>query len=257
MAEPERMAEVFVAGCRNEVWGKIMKLVVILLAAGLMNSPLQAEGADQKTAPTPTPTENASTQAPKAVVASAGPQNSKQEAKETKGDPGKAAALPATPEYAIGTEDVLAINVWKEPEISGTVPVRPDGKVTVPLIGEIQAKGLTPTELETNITKALRTFVANPEVSVIVKEVHSQKFNILGEVGKPGSYPLAKPTTVIDALALAGGFRDFAKVTKIYVLRVRSDGSRHTLPFNYKDVIKGKRFEQNVELMPGDTIIVP
>lgn len=180
----------------------------------------------------------------------------KAELKE-KEDPRKATQLPQTPEYSIGTDDVLAINVWREPELSRTVPVRPDGKVTIPLVGDILAKGLTPNELETNISKALKSFVANPEVSVIVQEVHSVKFNILGEVAKPGSYPLAKPTTVLDALALAGGFKDFAKVTKIYVLRVRSDGSRHTLPFNYKNVIKGKQFEQNVELLPGDTIIVP
>jgi polysaccharide biosynthesis/export protein len=165
--------------------------------------------------------------------------------------------LKVPPEYTIGSEDVLAINVWKEPEISRTVPVRPDGKVSVPLIGEIQAKGLTPKQLQANIAEALRSYLANPEVSVIVQEVHSQKFNVLGEVARPGSYPLATPTTVLDALAVAGGFRDFAKVTKIFVLRVRLDGSRERIPFNYKEVVKGARFEQNVELQPYDTIIVP
>jgi polysaccharide biosynthesis/export protein len=221
-----------------------MKLTFILLAASLISSPL-SHGADQKNPAAPAQgvasTQNAA--APNAVAA--------------KEDPRKALTLASTPEYAIGTEDVLAINVWKEPELSRTVPVRPDGKVTVPLIGDIQAKGLTPNQLEVNISTALKSFVANPEVSVIVQEVHSQKFNILGEVGKPGSYPLAKPTRVLDALALAGGFKDFAKVTKIFVLRVNSDGSRQTMPFNYKNVIKGKQFEQNVELLPGDTIIVP
>ena len=238
-----------------------MKLTYVLLAAGLLAS--TANAAEQKSASTQTEgnavqAQNASTSAVKAAASTVAAQEARPEAKEKeKADPRKAIELPTTPQYSIGTEDILAINVWKEPELSRTVPVRPDGKVTVPLIGEVQAQGLTPNELETNIAKALKSFVANPEVSVIVQEVHSVKFNILGEVSKPGSYPLAKPTTVLDAIALAGGFRDFAKTTKIYVLRVRSDGSRNTMPFNYKNVIKGKNFEQNVELSPGDTIIVP
>jgi polysaccharide biosynthesis/export protein len=243
-----------------------MKLTFVLLAAGLLAS--TADAADQKSASTQTEStavqaQNASTSAVKAVASTVAAQEARPEAKEPeakekeKADPRKAVQLPPAPGYSIGTEDILAINVWKEPELSRTVPVRPDGKVTVPLIGEVQAQGLTPNELETNIAKALKSFVANPEVSVIVQEVHSVKFNILGEVTKPGSYPLAKPTTVLDAIALAGGFRDFAKTTKIYVLRVRTDGSRHTMPFNYKNVIKGKNFDQNVELLPGDTIIVP
>lgn len=238
-----------------------MKLTYVLLAAGLWAS--TAAAAEQKNPSTQTesaavPAQSASAPALKSVASTVAAQEAKPEAQEKeKADPRKAIQLPPAPGYSIGTEDILAINVWKEPELSRTVPVRPDGKVTVPLIGEVQAQGLTPNELETNIAKALKSFVANPEVSVIVQEVHSVKFNILGEVTKPGSYPLAKPTTVLDAIALAGGFRDFAKTTKVYVLRVRSDGSRHTMPFNYKDVIKGKHFEQNVELSPGDTIIVP
>lgn len=236
-----------------------MKLAYVLLSAGLLIA--RSDAADQKN--TPVQPDKATMQAQtvpnsalKSVASSVGAQEPKSELKE-KDDSRKAIQLAVAPEYSIGTEDILAINVWKEPELSRTVPVRPDGKVTVPLIGDIQAKGLTPNELETNIAKALKSFVANPEVSVIVQEVHSVKFNILGEVTKPGSYPLARPTTVLDAIALAGGFKDFAKTTKVYVLRVRSDGSRHTLPFNYKNVIKGKQFEQNVELLPGDTVIVP
>lgn len=221
-----------------------MKRILILLVAGLASLVPAASAADQK---------NASNPAPKAVATVGSQELKTQESSGVR----KALTLPPVAEYTIGTEDVLAINVWKEPELSRTVPVRPDGKVSVPLIGEITAKGLTPNELQGKITDALRSYLSNPEVSVIVQEVHSQKFNILGEVLKPGSYPLAKPTTVLDALAVAGGFRDFAKVTKIFVLRVRPDGSRQTIPFNYKDVIKGKRFDQNVELQPSDTIIVP
>ena len=168
-----------------------------------------------------------------------------------------AAAQTVSPDYILGTEDMLAISVWREPEISRTVPVRPDGKVSLPLIGEIQAKGLTPKQLQASLTVALRSYLANPEVTVIVQEVRSQKFNILGEVARPGSYPLSKPTTVVDALAIAGGFRDFAKVKKIYILRVQPNGSPVKIPFNYKDVVERNRFEQNVALQPDDTIIVP
>ncbi len=169
----------------------------------------------------------------------------------------KDSAEGAASEYTIGTEDVLAINVWKDPEISRVVPVRPDGMVSLPLIGDVQAKNLTPKQLQANIALALRSFLANPEVSVIVQEVRSQKFNVLGEVLKPGSYPLATPTTVLDALAVAGGFRDFAKVKKIYILRVNPDGSQQKSPFNYRDVVKGKSVEQNVVLQSHDTVIVP
>jgi polysaccharide export outer membrane protein len=137
------------------------------------------------------------------------------------------------------------------------VPVRPDGKVTLPLIGDVQAKNLTPKQLQANIAQALRSYLANPEVSVIVQEVRSQKFNVLGEVLKPGSYPLSTPTTVLEALAVAGGFRDFAKVTKIYILRANADSTQQKIPFNYKEVVKGKRVEQNVVLQSHDTVIVP
>jgi polysaccharide biosynthesis/export protein len=168
-----------------------------------------------------------------------------------------APAQTVSPDYILGNDDVLAISVWREPEITRTVPVRPDGKLSLPLIGEIQAKGLTPKQLQANVTLALRSYLANPEVTVIVQEVRSQKFNILGEVARPGSYPLSKSTTVVDALALAGGFRDFAKIKKIYILREQPNGSPLKIPFNYKDVVERNRFEQNVELKPNDTIIVP
>lgn len=172
---------------------------------------------------------------------------------EAAGKPNQAAAQTVSPDYVLGNDDVLAISVWREPEITRTVPVRPDGKVSLPLIGEIQAKGLTPKQLQGNLTLALRSYLANPEVTVIVQEVRSQKFNILGEVARPGSYPLSKSTTVVDALAIAGGFRDFAKVKKIYILREQQSGSPLKIPFNYKDVVERNRFEQNVELKPNDT----
>ena len=155
-------------------------------------------------------------------------------------------------DYVIGSEDVLAVNVWKEPEISRTVPVRPDGKITLPLLGDVQATGLTPHTLESRVRDGLKAYVANPEVTVIVQEVKSLKFNIVGEINHPGSFALSQPMTVLDGIAVGGGLRDFAKGSKIYVLR---GGSR--FPFNYKDVIKGKKLSQNIELQSGDTIVIP
>ena len=159
--------------------------------------------------------------------------------------------------YVIGNDDMLAINVWKEPDVSRTIPVRSDGKISLPLAGEIQATGNTPLKLEQEIAAKLKSYIAEPEVTVIVQQANSQKFNILGMVNKPGSYPIANSSTVLDAIALAGGFRDFAKQKAVYVLRQNSDGTQVRLPFNYKDVVKGKNPEQNVKLLPRDTIVVP
>ena len=160
-------------------------------------------------------------------------------------------------EYVIGPDDVLAVNVWKEPEISRTLPVRPDGNISLPLVGDLVASGRTPVELQKEIRKQLVTYLSDPEVAVVVQEAKSHKFNIVGEVEKPGSYVMSGPMTVLDAIALAGGLRDFARETKIYVLRVNTDGSRLRLPFNYKHVIKGSDLKADVQLEPRDTIVVP
>jgi polysaccharide biosynthesis/export protein len=160
-------------------------------------------------------------------------------------------------EFVIGTGDVLAINVWKEAEISRVVPVRSDGRISLPLIGELQASGKTAHQLEQELRAKLKDFVSEPEVTVIVQEIRSERFNILGMVTKPGSYTLAKPMRVIDAIALAGGFRDFAKQKDIYVLRRNSDGTETRLAFNYKNVIKGHSSQQNIPLESNDTIVVP
>jgi polysaccharide biosynthesis/export protein len=158
--------------------------------------------------------------------------------------------------FVIGNDDVLAINVWKEPDISRSIPVRSDGKISLPLVGEVQAAGLTPLKLEKDIAEKLKNFISEPEVTVMVQQVNSQKFNILGQVTKPGSYVIANSPTVLDAIALAGGFRDFAKKKSIYVLRHSASGESR-LTFNYKEVSEGKNMTQNVKLQPGDTIIVP
>ena len=159
--------------------------------------------------------------------------------------------------YMIGANDVLTVNVWKEPDISRSVPVRSDGKISLPLAGELQASGQTPRQLEQEITKRLQSYISDPEVTVIVTESKSQKINILGMVARPGTYLLSGSTTVLDAIAMTGGFKDFAKQKAIYILRSNADGTQKRFPFNYKEVIKGKSLEQNIRLLPGDTVVVP
>ena len=161
------------------------------------------------------------------------------------------------PDYVIGVDDVLAVHVWREPEMSRAVAVRPDGKITLPLLGEFEADGKTPKELEAYILKKLQTLVTNPEVSVIVQDIRSQKFNVVGEVNKPGTYALSSPMTVLDAIAMAGGFKDFAKPKKMYILRKYRDGNTVRISVNYNKIIKGEGPEQNVRLQTRDTIVVP
>ncbi len=159
--------------------------------------------------------------------------------------------------YIIGAEDMLSINVWREPEMSKVVPVRPDGMISLPLIGDVKAAGFTPLQLQEQITTAMKKLISEPQVTVIVTEVHSLSFNVVGQVVRPGFFPLTRRLTVLDSIALAGGFKDFAKTKKIYVLRTGPNGTQQRLPFNYKDVIKGKNPQENIELQPNDTVVVP
>jgi polysaccharide export outer membrane protein len=172
--------------------------------------------------------------------------------------PAAAAKKPATddPNYIIGSQDVLDISVWKEPELTRTVPVRPDGKISLPLLNDVQADGLTPQQLAANITDGLKKFVTNPQVTVIVATINSQRVYIIGEVTRAGAYPLLPNMTVLQALSSGGGFTQFAKLSKIYVLRVEH-GKQEKLPFNYKDVVSGKATDQNILLRAGDSIVVP
>ena len=159
--------------------------------------------------------------------------------------------------YVIGVGDILSVNVWNEPDVTGKVPVRPDGMITMPLIGEIQASGVTPDKLQATIAQKLSEFVKQPSVTVVVEEMKSRGYNVMGEVQHPGLFTLDKPTRVLDALAQAGGFGDFAKTGKVYVLRRNPNGSTQKFPFNYKRVSQGRDIETNIELQPGDTVIVP
>lgn len=160
-------------------------------------------------------------------------------------------------DYVIGIGDVVAVTVWKDADLSRTMPVRPDGRLSLPVIGELQAAGLTTGQLRDRIVAKLDPYLRNPQVNVIVQEIRSRTFNVLGKVTRPGSFELVKPTTVLDALALAGGFGEYARVTHVYVLRPMPNGSQSILPFNYKAVVKGKKSAENVQIQPGDTVVVP
>jgi len=158
--------------------------------------------------------------------------------------------------YIIGAEDVLSVYVWKEPDMSKSVPVRPDGMISLPLIGEVKAAGYTPVQLQGVLADAMKKYVSDPQVTVVIEKVASLNFNIVGEVNKPGYYPLTRRLTVLDAIALAGGFKDFAKTKKVYILRTSANGAEQRIPFNYNEVIKGKNSQQNIDLQPRDTIVV-
>jgi len=160
------------------------------------------------------------------------------------------------PSYVIGAEDVLIVNVWKEAEVSRTVPVRPDGKISLPLLNDVQAAGLTPQQLAGSIRDGLKKFVSEPEVTVIVSAVNSRRVYVMGEVTHPGPFPLQGGMTVLQALASAGSFTQFANIKGIYVLRTEN-GKQVRYPFNYKAVVKGQNQTQNLELKPGDTVVVP
>ena len=158
-------------------------------------------------------------------------------------------------DYVIGADDVLHISVWKEPDLSETLPVRPDGKISMPLLGDVEAAGMTPTDLGKSITERLKKYISDPRVTVVVNAMNSQRVFVTGEVNKPGTIALLPHMTVLQALASAG-FTQFANLKAIYLLR-NENGRQVKHPFNYKEVVKGNHPEQNIPLRPGDTIVVP
>ena len=162
---------------------------------------------------------------------------------------------PADPNtYIIGPEDTIAVRVWKENEVSAQAIVRPDGKITMPLIGDVMASGRTPQQLKVEITDKLSEFLTRPEVMVSVQQIRSKKYYLTGKVQRTGPVPLVVPTTVLEALSTAGGFQQWAKTKKIRILR---DGGSKTIKFNYDEVMKGKNLDQNIYLQNGDIIYVP
>ncbi len=170
------------------------------------------------------------------------------------------AAKPAevTPpsDYVIGPEDVLGIVFWREPELSGDTTVRPDGKISLPVIGDMMAAGLTPSALQAAIVTAASKYITGANVAVVVRTINSRKVFLTGRVMTPGAQPLVGPLTVLQALALAGGLQEYANAKNVTILR--NEGGRvQTFKFNYKDVVRGKGLEQNILLRPGDTVLVP
>jgi polysaccharide export outer membrane protein len=174
--------------------------------------------------------------------------------------PGAAAAavtgVNTPPGFVIGPDDVLSIVYWREKDLSADVVVRPDGMISLPLLNEIKAEGLTPEQLRQLLTTAAAKFVEEPTVSIVVKAINSRKVYVNGQVGKPGPYALSGPMTVLQLIATAGGVAEYAKKSKILIIR-NDAGKTVALPFNYEEVMEGKRLQQNIELRPGDTIIVP
>jgi polysaccharide export outer membrane protein len=158
--------------------------------------------------------------------------------------------------FVIGPEDVLDVVFWREQEMSGEVTVRPDGMITLPLIGDIRAAGLTTELLKVELEKAAARLITEPNVTVAVKQLNSRKVFITGEVENPGPYPLTGPRTVLQLIAVAGGLLEYADKDNIVVLRT-VDGQQKSYKFRYSDVSRGKSLQQNIELQPGDTVVVP
>ncbi len=184
-------------------------------------------------------------------------------------DAGQAGSRPTTPppqpapskaeapgDYVIGPEDVLGVVFWREAEISGDVTVRPDGRITLPVIGEMQAAGLRPAALQAQIAVASAKYLTDPNVAVVVRAINSRRIFVTGRVATPGAHLLKGPLNVMQAIAMAGGLTEYADAKNISVLR-SANGRAERFSFNYKDVAKGKHIEQNIPLQPGDTVVVP
>jgi polysaccharide biosynthesis/export protein len=173
------------------------------------------------------------------------------------GDRSSSIAPPkAGSDYLIGADDVLDVNVWKEQELTRSLQVRPDGKISMPLLNDVQAAGLTPTQLAQSITDKLKKYLTAPQVTVMVTQINSQRVYVTGEVTRPGAYPVLPGMSVLQAITSAGGLTPFANGKKIFLMR-NENGSPAKYPFNYKDVLDGRRPEENLKVRAGDTIVVP
>lgn len=184
------------------------------------------------------------------------PKDAKESQKVADGTISKMAALAnGQNEYVVGTGDVLRINVWREPELSQTVVVRPDGKISLPLVDEVQVSGLTPRQIQELLQEKWKSFLTTPQVTIAVSEIHSRMVYITGEVVKAGAYSLLIPITVLQLIARAGGFTQFADRKNIIIMR-KKNGNEARFRFNYNMVIQGRRIDQNLVLEPGDTVVV-
>ncbi len=164
---------------------------------------------------------------------------------------------PSSKDYRVGAGDLIEVFVWKEPEVTSTVVIRPDGKISLPLINDISVAGKTPMEIQQIVEEKLDPFIKSANVTVTVKDIRSKKVYVIGQVGRTGAYEINQPTTVLQILTEAGGLQPFAKGKDIYVLRNGEDGKQQRFAFNYKDVVSGKKIEQNILLREGDTVVVP
>lgn len=183
------------------------------------------------------------------------PQNAETAKTRANVDIGTAGVAAAGSDYVIGPDDTLQISVWKEPDLSEILPVRPDGKISIPLVNDIRAAGMTPLQLKDSITEKLKTYISDPRVTVVVTAMNSQRVFVTDEVQRSGPIQLPPNMTVLQALSQTG-FTQLANLKAIYLLRTQ-DGRQEKLPFNYKEVVKGNHPEQNIALKPGDTLVVP
>jgi len=193
---------------------------------------------------------------PSLVATRAGAQPSARTPSATSAPSTPTTEVSVTDDYVIGAEDVLGVQFWREPEMSGDVVVRPDGMITLPLLGDVKADGLKPNVLRDQVKAAAGRFLTDANVTVIVRQVNSRKVYITGQVAHPGAYSLASPRTVLQALAMAGGVTEYAESDNISIARTEG-GKTKLFKFNYKNVSKGKGIEQNIQLQPGDTVMVP
>ena len=164
--------------------------------------------------------------------------------------------MPLPPDYVVGTEDVLSIVFWRERDMSAEVNVRPDGRISLPLLNDVDVDGLTPDQVRERVTELAKKFIEDPTVTVVVKQVNSRKVYVTGNVERPGTFPLLRPTTVLQLIAIAGGLKEFAKADDIVLVRIEGN-KQQTFTFNYDQWKNRKNLSQNIFLKPGDTIIVP
>jgi polysaccharide export outer membrane protein len=221
-----------------------LSIALALLASATLAAQTPSQPASRQPPPQPPPQSR-----PAAPAPDAGTQKPAAPAAQPEG-------LKPPSDYVIGADDVLGVVVWREQDLSTDVRVRPDGRVSLPLVNDVQAGGLTPEEFRVALTTAFAEFVEAPNVTVIVRQINSRQVFVLGEVVKPGTYPLTAPTTVLQLLAQAGGPTPYAKKNEIAVVRT-IDGRTTRHVFSYNDVIRGRKVEQNIPLRPGDTVIVP
>lgn len=224
-------------------------IVAIALAAPAWVA-AQSPSPQQQPAPpaTPAPAPAAPATKPPAVKATA-PAGAQPQTVPTTG-------IQPPPGYVIGARDVLSVIFWRDKDMSADVSVRPDGMISLPLINEVKAEGLTPDQLRDQVAQKAARYISDPTVSIVVREINSRQVFITGEVNKPGAYALMVPTTVMQLISIAGGLREYAKGKEIVILRTEA-GKQTAIEFNYKDVINRKKLTQNILLQPGDTVIVP